>query len=278
MPDPRSSSLYTQIGIRDFATSTEIAQRLFETGDDESEELQTAIEILTDYSLKNAYDMVLEAWSNSDRLLPRFATPEAANVVIDVASRVGFELKEIHTNTFQVRATAATDVLDENEPAGEDQELEIKVGNRQLIFEATRFVAHRDRYNQKIVLELISAESSSLLFIPDTIVQKDTNSGDKGILIQLKQFEVQTEPVSFAILNQSQGLSSPLAAGGRFLFSKSRKTIADSFQIRDSQERVQQLIRTYYRDLAGLILKFDSRIGRNVTLKSFLKYFEQYHS
>lgn len=278
MPDLRSNNLYAQIGIRDFATSTEIAEKLSQIDDIESDELKTAAEILADYSLKNAYDMILEALANSDRLLPRFASPDAATVVIDVANRVGFNLKEVHTNTYQIISTTTPDSSGRHERDDENTDLRIKVGNQELMLEAARFIAHRDRFSKKIVLETDTAESRSLVFIPDTIVQDDTKQGDEGILIRLKQIEGLAEPISFAILNQSQRLTAPLAAGGRYLFSKSRQTIANSYQIRDSNERVKQLIRSYYRDLAELISHLDSRIGQKVTVRSYIKYFERYHN
>lgn len=278
MPELQSNSLYTQIGVRDFATSTEIAEKLSRLQDIDSGELQTAVEILADYSLKNAYDMVLEAWTNPDRLLPRFATPEAAKVVIDVAKRTGFELNEVHTNTFQVRMPLTTESSEEREPVAANQGFDIKIGNRTLILETAKFIAHRERRSQRIRLEVISGESHSLLDIPDTIVQEETIQGDEGVLLRLKQSETKIETVNFAILNQSQSLTAPLAEGGRYLFSKSRQSIAASFQVRDSNDRIKQLIRCYYRDLADLVSQLDSRIGRQATLKSFINYFERYHS
>ena len=116
MPELRSKSLYAQLGIRDFATSTEIAKEVSQMGDVDSDERKAAAEILTDYKLKNAYDMVLEAWGNPDRMLPRFATQEAATIVIEVAKRAGFVLNEIHTNTYQVRTNSPPEKSDEQEP------------------------------------------------------------------------------------------------------------------------------------------------------------------
>ena len=247
-------------------------------GDVDSDERKAAAEILTDYKLKNAYDMVLEAWGNPDRMLPRFATQEAATIVIEVAKRAGFVLNEIHTNTYQVRTNSPPEKSDEQEPATDDQDLEIKVGSRQLIFATSKFIAHKERFKQRIVLETFSSESNSLQFIPDTIVQDETVQGDEGLLIQLKQGESQIEQVNFAILNQSQCLAAPLAEGGSYLFSKSNQSIAIGFQVRDSNERIRQLIRGYYRDLANLVTQLDSRIARQATLKSFMSYFERYYS
>lgn len=266
-------NLYEQLGLRDFASSTEVTAQIENMTAPELNELDTAIQILTTPALKHAFDLLLEAWNRPDRLIPRFAHSDDANVVHQVASRLDLRLKEVFPNTFEI-ATGTTEV-DRASRILNDQELSIRIGGKEYSIHAMPFRAHVDAFSRQVYLDIEDDNYGGISLVSDEVVQKKTRSDDEGIVFQLLAMDSDNR-LNAAIYNSSQNICSPLAASGRYLFKKNGQEIASCFQIRNSRDRIAQLIRTYYTDLASALPKIDARIDRKSTLKSFLKYSERH--
>ena len=264
-----SINLYEHIGVRDFASSTEVSARIEGLTEGQLNKFETAIQILTTASYKNAFDLLLEAWHRPDRLIPRFARADDADVVHQVASLLDLRLKEVFPNTFEILTGP---IEPQNSSIGLGNEtIDISVGGKKFTIHALPFLAHRDAFSRQVYLDIEDDNYGGISLVTDEVVQKKTRSDDEGTLFQLASFD-SSKRLNAAIYNSSQNSCSPLSASGRYLFQKNGQEIASSFQIRNSHDRIVQLIRNYYSDLAIALPRIDARIDGKSALKSFLKY------
>ena len=271
MPATNTYNLYEQLGVKDFASPTELADFISGLTEIELDELSVPVSVLKDTRSKFSYDLLLEALNRGDRLIPRLADPNDADAVRDVASRIGLSLKEVFPNTFEVLTRPEQDSIPE--PA-ESNPFELKVGSARLLLHALHVQALVDNWKKAVFLEIDDEEFGGVVLIRDQSVQNSFNK-DRGILFQLA-VDGTDQRLNAAFFNASQTLCTPLANAGRFLFKKTGEEIANRFQIRNSSDRIADLIRTYYSDLARCLPEIDARIPGSTTLKSFLRYAERH--
>lgn len=261
-------NLYQQLDLPDFASQSEVWSRLEQLTETENIDHQLAIEILKAPEQKNAFDMLLEAASRADQMLPRFASEDDADIVKSIAIRLGFRLNEVFPNTFEV--VANQEVSEPDIIPFEPQSSSITLGPVSMDIHSVPFVANQDLYSRSILLNLDDPDVGGARYIKDQFVQKEIQAGHRGTLFQLTVPEEIT--LNGAIYCSNLRICHPLSEAGRYFFTKSGNRIAAYFGIRNSDDRIQQLVRSYYSNLANAISRIDTRINRKLTLKSFMSY------
>ena len=281
-PSLVEDTLYSVIGLPDFATPTEIEamRRRFESDPAFAElrasqiapGLRNVFQILGDAKQKQWYDLLLEAQLRTDGLLTPIADPNERIAIQTFAHELGFELQSHSDLVFRVKRELDVAEIESNSQVNE---FSARLDDVELVFSSYPCIAQLFEEVDSIHLRL-RLQTNQLISITSGFSRIVASHGDEMRLICLSHDSGNSE-LHAAYINRSQGVFAPLEHAGKNLFAGDRVQIAERLGIRGRPDRIRKLIREYYRSLADAIAFFEAQVDKRACAQSTLNFANRVH-
>jgi len=277
-------TLYSIIGLRDFASATEVEMMLhqFETSPEFADlrrsqlasGLTNVFSILLSPQSKQWYDLLLEAQLRSDGYLTPIHDPHERAAICNFAKELGIELVPVSEWVFRIRPIAG----DEPESVSESavRQFPVQLASIQIVFHGftCKVASGYDFDTPQVVLHWQHGQSFPFRSGEIKIVG---SGGDRVVLIGIDS-DPGTEQFQAGYINRSQSVFSPLEHAGNSLFSGSREEVAERLGIRARPDSIRKAISQYYRQLANAICHFEPEIDRDSVEAACARFGKKLHS